>query len=68
VASTAFVPPDLPALSAKANVQWGSGMFAFSSGLPRYSFVLMLLRTNRAFGKTRSAAVSPNLDAPPHLR
>src|SRR6266849_2854025 len=68
VASTAFVPPDLPALSAKANVQWGSGMFAFSSSLPRYSFVLILLRTNGTFGKTRSAAVSPNLDAPPHLR
>src|ERR1700756_293142 len=31
VASTASDPPDLPALSAKANVQWGSGIFAFSS-------------------------------------
>jgi len=68
VASTAFVPPDLPALSAKANVHGEVGIFAFFSYLAVLSVILSSLSTNGLGRQTRSAAVSSNLDAPQHFR
>src|SRR5260370_1605105 len=73
VASTAPVPPDLPALSAKANVQWGSGIFAFYSyptALSVHSLTITNKRNRRPntqrcgvnqFGRTPALQVSSHL-------